>query len=238
MYKEIVITALVIVTYFLGTPTMYASHELINDKVSVIVAEDKTQAADCHFWEDTPANLYPCPAGSVVFVRETTMGDVRTNGIKHYHPSTGNAKKDEEIAKMLVSEVVAATKGEINKGSLPASVQQSCQSGARTIGGDYLVDPNNANSTRGFFEVTYGVDFQCNVFNISDRSRVNAGTWMWLQSCIRSRNICVDRNITMTPNFTGFQPIVFGTQVGDIYTHISNRPCFLCGRPYTNRTLL
>lgn len=121
------------------------------------------------------------------------------------------------------------------------SSRSTCTEGTGTLGGDYLVKPDDPNSTRVFFEVEYGRDWQCNVFNIKDRSKVSQGTWTWDQTCVRSVDqACTARGVVMGTSFTSWQSGLYSSKVGARYTHISERPsgCGIlgCGRPYTQRT--
>jgi len=214
------------------TPIVSAAQSTISEDTPVLVAEDKTAEVDCGQWEGTPSNRRPCDPGTVIIVRVTTFAEVKEKNIEVYEIATGDPQQDEEIERSLVKQIAPE--------ETPSS-RNTCTEGTGTLGGDYLVKPDDPNSTRVFFEVEYGRDWQCNVFNIKDRSKVSQGTWTWDQTCVRSVDqSCTTRNYTMTTNFSPWLGNLPSANVGSRYTHISARPSgcgiFPCGRPYTQRT--
>lgn len=169
-----------------------------------------------------------------MLARETTLAEARRLGITQYAVVTGNAKQDAKMEQSLVAKVPL-------KRNQAFSTLATCATGTKSLGGDYLVDPNNGSSTRVYFSATYQVTYdqynQCIVTNVQDKSKVSFGTWTWLKTCVRDvDSSCTTRNVTMTTNWSGVYGSIYNSVPGSIYAHISDRPCALCGRPYTRRT--
>jgi hypothetical protein len=157
---------------------------------------------------------------------------VKRLGIKYYALATGDEQQDAVIEVELVTKARQAIVPD-----QPISAQAACTARPNNLGGDYLVNPNDANSTRVFFTVTYTVHANCAVTDIETTSQVSKGVWNWLYSCVRGLgNSCTNHNIQMDINPSPKQRETWPSEVGARYAHVSERPAWNLGRPYTERT--
>ena len=215
--------------------------------VRVLVAEDKTKEAECKQWYDSPDKLQPCPAGSVVFTRETTLDEVKARNIYVYVELADGQVVTEQIKSDLVKRIPLGTqpaslsrtpaRTTTQQADAPAGTTATClaQNG-RSMGSNYLVDPNNANSTRVSFQVKYNVLSNCNVTSVIARSMVSTGQWQWKYSCLRDLGTnCQDHYVWMVTAWPSQweNESVYGSSVGAAYAHVSASPCTFCGDPYT-----
>jgi len=205
---------------------------------SVIVAEDLTQEADCRRSIDGGPE-YPYPAGSVVYVRETTYAEVIARQLKYWVIFSGNRQQDEAAALRLI------TAG--SKSSLPVTTQ-SCTYGTRDIYQSYLYVPSDSQSTRIGFNLFYTRNTNCSVSGVSDRNRVqsvgtstdpghNPASVYWDASCSNGGNNCAVRHFFIGSSWTSYF-VVPDSSVGSQYRNISltSSNCYVggrrCGNPY------
>lgn len=205
---------------------------LMSDEVSVLVAEDKTTESDCQLWVSTPTNVQPCPAGTVIMVRATTLSEVKQKKLQHYVVRSSN---DDVAEKKLVASMPKPQQ------SLRVVALSSCSTGNKSFGANYLVEPSNPSSKRVYTEVQYRVIYDniygCIVDSVKDRARVSAGEWKWLQTCVRGVDSqCTARGDTMITAFSLYKPANFTSVPGSYYAHISDRPNLFAGRPYVQVT--
>jgi len=84
----------------IGFTSKAQAAEGLRPDTPVIVAEDLTREADCRRSVDGGPE-YPCPLGSVLYVRETTYAEVTAKQLKHWSVRSPNRQQDEDAVLRL-----------------------------------------------------------------------------------------------------------------------------------------
>jgi hypothetical protein len=238
--SSIGVVAIVLVMF--GAGVVQAEKAELSDVTPVIIAEDKTKESDCKSFVGSPQNEQPCKPGSVIFARQTTYSEVKARGINKYSILTNNAKMNEQLQDKLVADARDALVGSspdaqgtsLNESFHPQAV---CTQKGFWVGSNYLSNPNNAASTRIFWEMKYTRQADCRITQIVDRGKVSQLTYVWWRSCVNTGADCTNRSIIMDaidwkPRPPAWQGMAFDSFFGREYWHISDKACTLCGQPY------
>lgn len=185
----------------------------------VVVAEDKTVDAQCRTWDDLSTYARPCAPGSVILTREMTYAEAKRTGVQHYVVLTQDVPHDRERIAQLAASVHAAYQG-------PEAIRPSACTlrYGRFKGGSYLSDPNNANSARISYEVTYDVFETCEIRNMRNRAKSSTASgirWERIDIVVNNR-IVQSRgyNIPLTDNYSAWYQGLTAFE-GNTYSHVS-----------------
>lgn len=217
-----VLVPAVLSSFLLSSSTFAApATPSLPDSTLVFIAEDSTTAAQCvRSIDGSPETA--CPAGAVITVRETTLGEARKAGTGAYAPKTNDERQNTKLQKQLAEEMHARV--------APVTTQ-ACTFALRDVTQSYLYMPSDPNSTRVRFNLRYNRDQWCNASGVQDRDQLaavgtSANGWAnplvvaWWGSCTNGTGSqCTAHNIAVDANWTAFKTEQ-SSMVGKRYVNI------------------
>lgn len=111
------------------TGAAHAAPEKPSPDTPVLVAEDKSSGSNCLMQAETPESCYPCPAGTLIAVRKTTLAEVANLKQAHYVEvlDKDSLTSEQVLDSPQVQQVAQKLRDQL---AAPASTQATCTSGA------------------------------------------------------------------------------------------------------------